>query len=149
MTNDKYTSRRFDEWKKTTGPEIIRTIKNRSSYHKIDLKGLPGKRLEEAAQAMEAWFSIKQNRGRTTEPRLAMRSLLLFLGFDIESVNEHGRETNRRWFDLKTQPLRDRTRCPVAYFGSDAGGRYKAVWVFDRPSEEELIHTIKAGLAQL
>jgi hypothetical protein len=44
--------------------------------------------------------------------------------------------------DVLTDPIADRERCPIPFFGSEACGNYRVLCFWARPTEEDLISDV-------
>lgn len=129
-------------------PDILKIISDVGIYAKgqrrtyaigpVDMDRVAGKQAERAARILEAWFGAKKVR---RVDRLEARKILENLGFspsDID-VNQIG---GRTWITLMAEPVKDRERCPLPAFGSNANGRYRILCVWDRPTEEDLLNYV-------
>ncbi|MBI3801876.1 MAG: hypothetical protein HY268_33510 [Deltaproteobacteria bacterium] len=117
--------------------KIIGAIGN-ASVGVVDMGRVAGKQATQAAEMVAAWFMLKKS-GKVDDPRL--RQILTRLGFNPSQilVRQSGRRT---WVDLSAEPIRDRNRCPVPFFGSVANGDYRILCVWDRPTEEDLLNDV-------
>lgn len=101
----------------------------------VSLKGVTGPQAKQAAELLEAWFTAKRTQRLDSEQA---RRLLNYLGFNVTQPPQT-RAGRRLWFEFEAEPLADRTRCPVASYGSQANGKYRVLCVWDRPTEEDLL----------
>src|SRR5262249_10695627 len=119
-------ARRIDEFMEDAqaGPQLaLRNIRGTTSFAGIDMSRGPGAQAEEAAAMLEAWFAAKRAQA-IHEP--VVRRILSPLGFEVQTATVRKRTSSHRprsWVDVTTAPVRDRNRCPLAAFGSEAGGR--------------------------
>lgn len=127
--------------------QIVRTVRDRGALPGVDYAALTKRQAELAADMLHRWFRMRGARGKPDVE--AIQAIFGFLGFNVLHVDDAGggaRGRNRLWFVLDTEPVRDRTVCPVAYFGSGAAGdfssdraRYRVLSVWDEPTVEDLI----------
>ena len=101
----------------------------------LDLYALAGPQASQVADLVEAWFAVKRaNQARATD----IQKILENLGFRRPKVIVQ-RDSHRVWASLTAAPLADRTLCPVWQYGSGAHGSYRLMFVWDRPTEEDLL----------
>src|SRR5690606_37777966 len=127
--------------------QIVRTVRDRGALPGVDYAALTKRQAELAADMLHRWLRMRGARGKPDVE--AIQAIFGFLGFNVLHVDDAGggaRGRNRLWFVLDTEPVRDRTVCPVAYFGSGAAGdfssdraRYRVLSVWDEPTVEDLI----------
>ena len=87
---------------------------------------------------LEAWFKVKKTQRIDSA---TAQTILTNLGFNTPEITIHpaGRH---RWLHVVTEPIQDRTRCPVPTYGSSANGRYRILCVWDQPTEEDLVNDV-------
>ncbi|MDT5123167.1 MAG: hypothetical protein QOC96_2649 [Acidobacteriota bacterium] len=129
-------------------PEILKLISDLRSYAKgqrrtfaigpVEMSRVAGEEAERAAKMLEAWFGAKKSR---RIDRLEAKKILTNLGFNLSDIdiNQTG---GRTWVTLVAEPVKDRERCPLPVFGSNANGRYRVLCVWDMPTEEDLINYV-------
>ncbi len=117
---------------------IAREIPNRKSFRELNLGNLPASRLQEVADAVEAWRQLKsrQHFHLHENQAKAITTLLRYLGFRF--FGSMGRAVQ-----LKRQPDNDASYwqaeisavglSPVPQFGSEQEGRFHIVCVWERP----------------
>ena len=133
-----------------TPNRIVSSIAERRKVGPFDFADLTEAQAAQTADVLKAFFAARQRRG--TASNEAVRHLFSLLGFNVLSVGATGpiqRNANRIAFDLTTEPVRDRTRCPVPHYGTFAAGdhtsdsaRYRVLWVFDDLSAEDLVGAV-------
>ena len=125
--------------------KVVNDVRSFSKGHRqtykigpVDMYRVAGNQALQAADMLEVWFSAKKTQRMDED---GARIILNNLGFNTLklSVTRPGRRT---WLDLRTEPLRDRNRCPVPFYGSNANGRYRILCVWDRPTEEDLVNDL-------
>jgi hypothetical protein len=95
-----------------------------------------------ASRVAKHWLSaIAQGRIENSEAK----AILNHLGYDVRDVSRSNREGRHMWFNAHGAEMADRERCPAPAFGSLAGGRYRLLCVWNKPSEEDLLLEVDAG----
>ena len=126
---------RLDEQK------IIRDLRhfNSGQYQlgALDWSKVVGKEAKQAADWLEAWFALKEN-GRIDEKNL--RAVLSGLGFKPREIQIPPGRGRFHTANVTCEPIADRNRCPVPFYGSDAKGRYRILCVWERPTPEDLLN---------
>ena len=106
------------------------------------MRSIPGAQLDEAVGMLDAWFVMKRARRGRTEP---IRTFFERLGFEVFQLSEPA-GTQRV---VMTIWMRERSHIVIGvlfpYFGSTAGGRYRVICLWDRPSEDEILDVVRQG----
>lgn len=110
----------------------------RYSLGPVEMYRVTGNQALQAAEMLELWFSVKR---RQSIEAAEVQKFLTVLGLNV-TKSPQARPGRRAWFDVQTEALRDRDRCPAAAYGSNAGGNYRLLCVWDRPTEEDLLNDI-------
>lgn len=104
----------------------------------VDMNSVAGQQAQQAADLIQTWFTVKKVRRIDVEQ---IKLISKFLGFDpVEVVRDPSKQ--RAWFNMRTIPIADRNRIPVAAYGSAADGRYRVLCVWDRLTEEDLLSEV-------
>ena len=114
-------------------------VVNARRFGGMILEGLPGARRKSAQRMLQAWFELKRA-GRLDDSLLQrVRALFLEIGFIVKNMDmiRSGRKVGE--VDMQTAPLRTRELCPIPAFGSAAGGSYRIVFLWDRPTAEDML----------
>lgn len=132
------------DWNRIIGDlrEHAKGKRRLSAIGPVEMGRVFGKQAERAADLLEAWFTVKRSRAID---RVKAKQILTHLGFRLteEGVAPPGPQAGgRAWLTFEAEPIRDRERCPLQAYGSNAGGRYRVLCVWDRPSEEELLNHV-------
>ena len=133
------TARRYGEFLEKTAPTTF--VKRVEEGHRIGERpdpGVRGAQAKGASQMVSAWYHVKKH-GRWVEPSL--RTLLEQLGFSVRSTIG-GETRGETYVELEADPIRDRSRIPAAFFGSNAGGRYRLLGIWDRATEEDILNRV-------
>lgn len=122
--------------------ENIRRFARRELEHfsigPISLRGTGGTHALQAAEMLEAWLTLK----RTMKPMPAeLDKVLRGLGFNPIEIQAQ-RSSTRNWVEITAELIRDRNRCPIPAYGSDAEGHYRVLFIGTRPMEEDLINDV-------
>jgi hypothetical protein len=107
----------------------------------IDLRNVPEARINEAVALAEAWVALKKSKRGNSE---AVSLFLQRLGFNVVTTSNSS-APQRTMLSALVEPLRHRDQCPVPYFGSTANGHYRIICLWDRPSDEEIINSVRHG----
>jgi len=126
----------FLEAEKNSPQAVVRKVRNREGFCGIDMKKVPGAQTDQAADSLDAWFTARRSQTIYDE---GAKKILPYLGFKVLRL-EIIKSRRGTWVDLETEPISDRSRCPVPTYGSDAHGQYRILCVWDRPTEEDLLH---------
>lgn len=103
----------------------------------VDMYNVPGPQARQVSELLEAWFSSKRSRQLDEE---AATTVFDCLGFHTLGVTLE--DSRRLEYQVHTEPIRDKSLCPVWQYGSGARGHYRLFCVWDRPTEEELLNKI-------
>ncbi|NET25872.1 AAA family ATPase [Okeania sp. SIO1I7] len=131
---DKYKNRK---------DQLIEDIKKGRSINSMRMP--QGNTAKTAAGTLETWFSVKGRKQGVTDKDAS--KILRFLGFDsvIAQMRNAGEREEYIWFDVNTEPLQDKNRCPVPVYGSKAEGCYQILCVWGRPNVENLLNAVESN----
>ncbi|MDY7004428.1 MAG: sigma-70 family RNA polymerase sigma factor [Cyanobacteriota bacterium] len=134
IATDKYKNRK---------DKLIEQIKKGRTISSMRMP--QGNTAKTAGETLETWFSVKERKQGITEKDA--RKILRFLGFDsvIAKIRNAGEKEEYIWFDVNTEPLQDKNRCPVPVYGSKAKGCYQIVCVWGRPNVENLLNAVESN----
>lgn len=119
--------------------QVAKNIRNGSSVAGIKFGEIPGKRCDEAVQAIEAWRNLKQQRGNDSIIRESVATLLGYLGFSLKSKSDlsvHDPSTD--WVHIRAQMSASDLAKPIPQFGSQTHGRYDIVCIWERPGADSM-----------
>lgn len=119
--------------------DIARRVLRREGFCGIDLQRVPGAQTSQAAEMLEAWFTVRKSKGAL---EASLRRILHGLGFTPRQISPQRAHFSRQWVDVTTDPIRDKNQCPVPQYGSLADGHYRLLCVWDRPTEEDLLNAV-------
>ncbi len=119
--------------------EIVEKIRKSSEFGGMALGEIPGAQRDSAKQMLEAWYSLKRANRLDEKDKASITTLFSGLGFIVQKVaiNRSGRNFAEAL--IKTDPLQARERCPIPAFGSFTKGQYRLVFLWGRPTEEDII----------
>ena len=117
------------------GDEIIRAANRRGSVAGISFTSMSDDEAQQAGDFLATWYEMASRDEVHTE---SISKFLSILGFVVTHV------------DLKpdgsvlvtTEPLRQRTLCPLHIFGSSANGKYRIVLNWRKPARDFIIQSI-------
>lgn len=123
---------------KTNLMKLSNMIIARKAPKPLGLDRLPKPRLQEVANALNAWSRLKETGGVyfKQDDRLQLLALLRYLGFTVTAhsplnpIASTGRSNFQRW-RLQAQIPED--LAPIPQFGSDAQGTYDIMGAWERP----------------
>jgi hypothetical protein len=124
----------------TPAANLIKKIGDQQAFCGINMQQVPKPQAQQAVDMVSAWFLAK----RQLPNEGIVRRVLQGLGFipvQIDIINEG----SSRWANVTTEMIRDRSQCPVAWFGSEAKGQYRVLLVWDQPTEEDLINRVEGS----
>lgn len=104
----------------------------------VNLREVAGKPAESVADMLDAWFQLKQE----MHPNEVLTGQLLTnLGFDITNitVKTFGRQMQA---DVTARRVQSKELCPVRQYGSEAYGRYRLLYAWNRPTAEQLLDDV-------
>jgi Cdc6-like AAA superfamily ATPase len=129
--------------------QLLDAVRESRPFACVNMEQVPEPQARQAADALAAWFRARM-RKNTPENEVA-RAIFSFLGFNVLDVTTQQLKGkgSRAWSEIYTEPVKDRSRCPVAYYGSIAAGgftsdraRYRVLWQWDEPSAEDLVGAV-------
>lgn len=112
----------------TAPARIAGAAHNRTAVLGVDFKQMPPEQAERTANAIEAWFAARQQRGLNESQ---CGQILAGLGFTVLKV-EKRRRGEQTWLEVTTVPT---NQSPVAAFGSEAAGHYRVFAAFNESME--------------
>lgn len=117
-------------------------IGTRGEFGGLNFASFETKELDRARELVKAWENVKKTRQRV-EPA-SFRALLQELGFEESQIDGDKIENTKQytWVPFRATPIAERRVIPVAHFGSKAGGRYRALCVWNDPSDDTLVRWV-------
>ena len=127
-------------------PQVIREVKNSDVFGGMELTSVPRERRESAGRMLTAWYALRRAGRLPNSAEGHIETLLSEIGFVVRRV----RLTSRSHRDLaeafvETEPLDRRERCPIPEFGSSVSGRYRIVFLWRSPTEEDILQHANSG----
>ncbi len=131
-------------------PDLGMVVQNLRRYAKRDLKqysigpismrSAGGTQAASAAEMLEAWLTLKRTKKLSVS---LMETILRGLGFNPKEKGIHFEQIGGRMCaNVEMEILRDRRRCPLPMFGSDANGHYRVLVVTKRPAVEDILNDV-------
>lgn len=118
---------------------VITQIDQRTEFAGMMLGNIPGAQRKSAVQMLEAWFSLKRTAHLHEKSDETVTTLFSGLGFIVRKVTITRIDRNLGEARIETDPLHVRERCPIPAFGSFANGQYRLVFLWGRPTEEDIL----------
>jgi Cdc6-like AAA superfamily ATPase len=123
--------------------QIIQWIKSGKNFGPLAISQVPGAQRNQAAEMLEAWLRAKRSSGKSVVEERDIRTILNHIGLFVKSVQRHSTPSKSRDYQIiHTEVLADHNRCPVAQYGSEAGGQYRLFSFWERLTEEDILHEI-------
>ncbi|GGA23848.1 AAA family ATPase [Okeania sp. KiyG1] len=124
--------------------QLIEDIRKGKTIIK-SMRMLQGKNAKGAGEILEMWFSVGGKKRRLTATDVSQ--ILIFLGFHsvIAQMRNAGEREEYISFDVTTELLQDKNRCPVPVYGSQTKGKYHIFCVWDRPNLENLLNAVESN----
>lgn len=120
--------------------QVLAQIERKSGFAGMNLSNVPGAQRESAKQMLEAWFTLKRAGRINNQTEDNVKTLFSGLGFIVRSVTITRRpDRNFGEARIETDPIYARERCPIPAFGSLAKGQYRLVFLWGRPTEEDIL----------
>lgn len=122
--------------------QVLAQIGKGSEFAGMKLSNVPGAQLKSAKQMLEAWYLLKHAARVNEQTAANVEGLCLGLGFIVQKVTITRFSRPRRNFGeahVETDRLQDRELCPVPAFGSSVNGRYRFVFLWGQPTEEDIL----------
>ena len=117
---------------------VVEQIEEDSEFAGMVLGNIPGAQRRSAKQMLEAWFTLKRAGRLDDRARAGITTIFSGLGFIVRKVTVIRSERNFGEVRVETDPLRARERCPIPAFGSFVNGQYRLVFLWGRPTEEDI-----------
>lgn len=119
--------------------QVVYNIKKkRVSEAGLDMSGIQQAHANQAADMLTAWFGVKSQKALGHSDVVG---ILRGLGFNPQEVRVE-RTGDRLEVLVTTEPISDRTICPVPAFGSQAVGLYRIVCTWRFPDEDGLMSLV-------
>ncbi|MEY6431171.1 hypothetical protein ABC977_01980 [Thioalkalicoccus limnaeus] len=130
---------------RTASPKDISEIIARGGQAgPLDMRHVPGAQARSAAEMLRAWLLLKARRTEVTEHLVLLLERLGLSAVVATPVMETGLDVREQVFDISARALADRDICVVPRYGSHAGGQYRILCVWERPSEEDVLASAHA-----
>ncbi len=121
------------------GRRILEQLRSGNEFAGVALNNIPGAQRQSAREMLEAWFKLKRAGRLGNGAEEDITTLLSSLGFIVRKVTVSRSERNFGEARVETDPIQTRERCPIPGFGSLADGRYRLVFLWGRPTEEDIL----------
>lgn len=105
----------------------------------LNVARIDSARRDQSAKMFSDWCDIKSQQAAE---ELRLRRLLTGLGFTVKELKRAEKVSGRELWTLDAEPVGDRHICPLPMYGSSAGGRYRVLCVWGRPTEDELLQWV-------
>lgn len=119
---------------------VLDKLRDSNAFGGMALGNIPGEQRDSAIQMLEAWFTLKRAGRLDGQAKANITTLFSELGFIVRKVTVNRSSQNFGEADIETDPIHSRERCPIPAFGSFTKGRYRLVFRWGRPTEEDILH---------
>ena len=120
--------------------QVLEQIERSSEFAGMKLSNVPGAQRESAKQMLEAWYALTRAGRINNQTEENVKTLFSGLGFIVRSVTITRRpDRNFGEARIETDRIYARERCPIPAFGSLAKGQYRLVFLWGRPTEEDIL----------
>ena len=134
------TMRAIDSWLAEHKRETTQAaLEQGQAIPGLDAKRVDGARRKQAAKMFSAWSDMK---ARQEGERSRIELLLTELGLTVKELLRADRASGREVWSLDADPVEDRHICPLPMYGSSAGGRYRVICAWGRPTEDDLLQWV-------
>jgi hypothetical protein len=137
------------ETKATESPEEngLQHIRTRGEVGPVSFAELSKEQAGRSADIMERWYRSARNHGDPVKK--LVEKVFNLIGFNVLSSSTPQDRGSRAWSEVNTEPIRDRSSCPVPLFGSGAAGsasslraRYRVLWVWGSITPQDVINAV-------
>ena len=118
---------------------VVEQIKEDTEFGGMVLGNIPGAQRESAKQMLEAWFQLKRAGRLNDQVKAGITTIFSGLGFVVRRVAVIRSDRNFGEARIETDPVHARERCPIPAFGSFVNGQYRLVFLWGRPTEEDIL----------
>lgn len=118
---------------------IEQALRTGSDIPGLEMAVIEGAQREQTGGMYVAWADMKAQQAGE-ESRLSR--LLSGLGFTVKEVQRVERVAGREVWNVEAEPIADRHICPLPMYGSAAGGKYRLICAWGRPTEDELLQWV-------
>lgn len=117
------------------GDLICQYVRSGTPVGKLSTECLSEDQREQNVLLHRAWFCLKLEKSQRTE---LLRRILAELGFRVEELRPVRADPDVAEYRLRTAPIQNRELCPIREFGSEAGGNYYLVCLWQTSPEDYL-----------
>ena len=124
---------------------IVKAAAERTRVAGVSFGSLTKKEAEEAASLLALWYRLST--AERLDDSADLQQLLLSFGFQVREQKKGN--TGRGWTEVsvETDPIQERSICPLPHFGSEAKGRYRLLLNWAQPVSESIARTIGRGIS--
>ncbi len=123
----------------TDGRRLLDQLRSGNDVAGVSLNNIPGAQRKSAREMLEAWFRLKRAGRLGNGAEEVVTTLFSSLGFIVRNVTVRRSERNFGEARIETDPVQTRERCPIPGFGSLVDGHYRLVFLWGRPTEEDIL----------
>lgn len=130
-------------WLSTTGKrrdDVLAAIRRGDAIPGADFSEADTVQRERAAEVYAIWCDMLVQLRTPKQPRL--ESFLHWIGFTVTALHQDDRVQGREVWSLDAVTIADRVVCPIPQFGSSARGRYRLLFIWGRPTIDDLMQWV-------
>lgn len=129
----------INDWLEKPSGDPAEVIRRGSGIPGMQERRIDDAQREQAAAMFSTWEAMKQYREAEFN---RLGGLFRGLGLTVKTLRLAEKVAGREVWMLDAEPLGDRHICALPMFGSAAGGRYRVICVWGRPTEDELLQWV-------
>ena len=119
---------------------IIQQIATADELGGMTLTAVPHERRKSAKRMLTAWYDLNRAGRLRDSAGEEIETLFSEIGFIVRHVQLTRRDDRDIGESiLETEPLDRRERCPIPEFGSSANGKYRILFLWKSPTEEDIL----------
>ena len=120
--------------------QIIQQIRTSEVLGGMTLTAVPHERRKSAERMLAAWYDLKRAGRLRDSAGEEIETVFSEIGFIVRHV-ELTRRDDRDLGEaiVETEPLHRRERCPIPEFGSSVNGKYRILFLWKSPTEEDIL----------
>lgn len=120
--------------------QIIQQITTSDELGGMTLTAVPRERRESAERMLAAWYDLKRASRLRESAGEEIEILFSEIGFIVQQVQlTRIADHDRGEAIVETEPLESRERCPIPEFGSSVNGKYRVLFLWGSPAEEDIL----------
>jgi len=120
--------------------KLLKAVQDGEHFGPFSFADTSSAHRQNASNLLEAWQEMKNTKTVTVD---LISDLLTGIGLSDVSVTKR-KVGNREVFAVESEAVRDRKRCPVFQYGSEANGKYRILCFWGNPTADIILNEIAA-----